>query len=261
MPKILDMNAYFGSWPYWRIRNTHPSDILSIASKHGIDKLGVSSLRAVLLDWVKGNEETFRVCANNPEHLVPVVTVSPFWIDELPDLLDDYALRGMRALRLFPSFHGYLVGAYEEFLDILEWVSSKGFPVIYSMRLFMNWGLPVENVADIFVLAEHTPNSPLIVSGINWSEMMKVLPLIEQCPNLYFDVSCLSSRRGLEMLVRHAGCHRVLFGSALPFQEPGAIIANVESLPLDEAELEQVMSLNAYKLFCREADSPKEQNA
>jgi len=251
MEHTVDINTYFGSWPYWKIENGEPEKMIAYAAKCGIDELWVSSLRAVLLDWVDGNEETFRICSKDPERLFPLITVSPFWVDNVLEMLEEYVARGMCGLRLIPTFQGYSVGEYEEFLAPLEWASDRQLPIVYSMRLFMNWGMRAGSIADVEVIAAHAPHSPIILSGVNWGEIMEALTLVERFQNLYFDVSCLALRRGLELLVQKAGKDRVLFGSALPFQDPSPILAHIRSLPVSAATVKRILGSNAKSLLMK----------
>ncbi|MFW6049214.1 MAG: amidohydrolase family protein [Candidatus Bipolaricaulota bacterium] len=249
MTKIIDINSYFGSWPYWSIENRDLDQVLSLCGKHGISATCISSLRAVLLDWTEGNKETLGAYRDHQEEVIPFMTVSPFWVDNPLDLLEEYYDNGMKGLRLFPSFQNYSIATYREFVELIEWANDHRLPISFSMRLFMNWGLPVANIHDIEIVAKRAPDSPIIVNGVNWGEIMAVLPLIEKYENVHFGISCLALRRGFNLLLKTAGPSRVLFGTSLPFQDPGPVLQNVTNLPVKESEVEKILGGNALRIF------------
>ncbi len=250
MNRIIDTNAYVGDWPYWNIQRRTPKAILRSADENGIAELWITSLRAVLLDWVEGNEETYNLCADAQDRLRPVITVSPFWVDDVRSYLDTCARRGMVALRLFPVFHGYALGEYDAFLSILRWADDRRIPIIYSVRLFMNWGIRAAAVSGVELIARHAPHCPTILSGVNWGEIMETLTLVERFENLHFDVSCMALRRGIELLLKTAGPERVLFGSGLPFQSPESILGHLEPacLPVSADARRRILGGNAARM-------------
>jgi len=248
---IIDVNAYVGTWPYWNTHMKAPESLLEAADTHGISQLWITSLRAVLLDWVEGNDETYEFCEHYCDRLLPVITASPFWIDDIRGYLDRCADRGMAALRLFPVFHGYALGEYEELLSILHWANERRMPIIYSVRMFMNWGVRAASVSGVELIARHAPNCPTILSGVNWGEIMETLTLVERFDNLHFDLSCLALRRGIELLLKTAGPDRVLFGTGMPFQSPGPILAHLDSacLPISSGQRDVILGGNAARML------------
>jgi uncharacterized protein len=249
MKQIIDVNAYVGAWPYWEIENRSAKDLLERAAENSIDQMWVTSLRAVLMDWTEGNEETYRICEQAPDKLIPILTISPFWVDDARHYLDTYADRGIFGVRLFPVFHGYSVGEYKELLTILRWINERKIPIIYSMRLFMNWGIRAGSISDVETIAKHTPNCPTILSGVNWGEIMAALTLVERFPNLHFDISCLALRRGIDLLLREAGPERVLFGTGMPFQNPKPILDHLKCLSAPDETLRLIFGGNAASMM------------
>ena len=263
MTQIIDVNAYVGTWPYWSIRMKTPESLLEAADMHAISQLWITSLRAVLLDWVEGNEETYAFCQRSPSRLLPVITVSPFWVDDIRGYLDMCADRGMVALRLFPVFHGYALGEYDELLSILHWANEHGTPIIYSVRMFMNWGIRAASVSGVELIARHAPNCPTILSGVNWGEIMETLTLVKRFGNLHFDLSCLALRRGIELLLKTAGSNRVLFGTGMPFQTPSSILAHLDSacLPISADARSMVLGGNAKRMLDRASGGESDEAA
>ena len=75
---ILDVNGYFGSWPYWAMKGTDPKSIVERMDRYGIDRVFINSLRGVFTDPEEGNRETLETCKQFPERFSPALTFSPY---------------------------------------------------------------------------------------------------------------------------------------------------------------------------------------
>jgi predicted TIM-barrel fold metal-dependent hydrolase len=53
----------------------------------------------------------------------------------------------------------------------------------------------------------------------------------------------------LELAVQKIGADRVLFGSDFTINDPGSVIARVQSAYLDDREREQILHLNVERLL------------
>ena len=54
---IVDINGYFGNWPFWPIKNRTGDDLIRLMDRYGIAKAAVCSLRGIFDHWERGNEE------------------------------------------------------------------------------------------------------------------------------------------------------------------------------------------------------------
>jgi predicted TIM-barrel fold metal-dependent hydrolase len=71
---------------------------------------------------------------------------------------------------------------------------------------------------------------------------------MESCPNIYFDISFFGVFRQLEDIVSRFGSSRLLFGTNMPFFEPGRSIALLNYSGISQSDREAVAYGNAERL-------------
>jgi len=246
MENAVDANAYYGNWPFWDIPIKSGDAILRLMDEYNIEKAAIVSTKAIFLDWIQGNEEVLELSCRYSPRFIPFVTIGPFPELDVKAKLREYVERGVKGIKLFPLFHGYQL---DESLLAREWTkffNQEKLIINYPLRLFMNWGLPVERVAGLRFLIDECPQCPIVISGINYPEIMKVYPLLERSPNTFVETSCLSFRGGIDLLIKQIGVDRVLFGSGLPLQNPGPVLANISACKIDREQRGYILSKN----FC-----------
>ena len=240
----VDANAYYGNWPFWDIPVRSGGEILGLMDKHNIEKAVIASTKAIFLDWVEGNEEVLELSYRHPARFIPLVTIAPSLELDVQAKLQEYTERGVKGIKLFPLFHGYKLD--ESLLD-REWMkflNRKKLIINFPLRLFMNWGLPVEEITGLRFLIEKCPQCPIVISGMNYPEMMRVGPLIQRFPHTFVETSCLSFRGGIDLLVEQIGIERIVFGSGLPLQNPGPVLANISASTIDPEQKRYILSRN-----------------
>ncbi|MCC7160859.1 MAG: amidohydrolase family protein [Anaerolineae bacterium] len=244
---IVDINAYCGNWPYWPIKHSSATDLVTLMDRVGIDRAVITSTQGPFVGSPEGNAETVRIVAGQPDRLIGFATASP--TDEAAALTDLVRCHesGMRGLRLFPQHHQYRLDDDPILGDILNTVSSWGWPVLIPIRLIMNWGLPSFDVREIGNLAARYPSVNFIISGVNYGELRDSLAVMRRSANVGIETSCLQVHEGVKGLVDRVGSSRVYFGTGLPLQYPAAGMAKVQHAEIDQVSREAILGGNAMR--------------
>ena len=246
---IVDIHGYFGTWPFWPIKTRTGDDLIRLMDRHGIDKVGVCSLRAIFDDWERGNEEMLDLTRERGDRLIGFATVAPVFGEAAVDRLPRYREQGVRGVRLFPYYHGYAL-AEDPMLDrILEKASHLRMPVVIPKRLTMNWMLPALDIEPIAAIAARFPDLKIIVGGVNYRGARQAVGMMRTHGNLMIETSCLQYMGSVEMLVSEVGTQRILFGTGLPLQYPACGLAKVTNAEISKQDRDRVLGGNAMDLL------------
>ena len=77
----------------------------------------------------------------------------------------------------------------------------------------------------------------------------RLFPLLEQYPNLYIETSYYVVHRGIELICRHFGAERLLFGTGLPQRAPGPAITALSYSQISDQERALIASGNLRRLL------------
>jgi predicted TIM-barrel fold metal-dependent hydrolase len=253
---IIDVNAYLGFWPYWKLKATTPEALIEVALRVGVDKLVVTSNRGIFYDCDEGNEETARAVHHHPTELIGFATMSPLFSDSeslktnLRGLIDRQGLRG---LKLFPAYHAYkLKNRLVEAL--LEEAERLKLPVLIPVRLSMNWGYKnffgrpaFQDVGDIVSLAEHFTKLNFIIGCANYPELADLITATKTLDNIFVETSGIQS--GFEVLVESIGADKILLGTGMPIQYPAVGVTKIKQAGIRQEEKEMILERNAENLL------------
>lgn len=117
--------------------------------------------------------------------------------------------------------------------EICETARSWALPVLYD---------PTGEVSTIELVATEYPDVNFIIPHLSsfaddWKAQLNFIPLLERHANVFTDTSGVRRFDLLEMAVRRAGPHKILFGSDGPWLHPGVELEKIFALHLPaEAE-------------------------
>lgn len=245
---IVDINAYLGFWKYWRIDTITASDLIILQDKFGIDKAVISSTISILDDYEQGDEEVMNAVKGHPERLVGFASTSPMFKEESLYAFKKSIKAGMKGLKLFPMYHGYNLGDSTTHFLIEEAVRS-GVPVMIPLRLSMNYSFPAVEISEIHGLLDNFQDGHFILGGVGHFEFRPAVSLMKKYDNVLFETSCLSIWKGIETLVKELGADRILFGTGMPIQYPGAGLAKMEGAEISQEDKALIFGKNAQKLL------------
>jgi len=198
-----------------------------------------------LLEEIKG-EKRLRACW----------VLLPSHTKEMPKpdlLIREMLSKGVKAVRLFPNQHLF---------SLSPWSVGDLFKALEEHRIptFLDFGsgfseivLPFSDATEwetIYNLCQSYPSLPIILVQISFRTNRKFYPLLKECSNLYLELSgCSWSYREIEAVSREIGAGRLLFGTKLPFYNPGLALATLTYARVSEKEKKLIAGDNLRQLL------------
>lgn len=245
----IDINAFFGHWPYWPLPATGGDDLLRLMDRHAIDRAAVTSLRGLFGDWPTANAETLALARAHTDRFVPVACLSPMnggGAEPLRHLVNE----GFRACRLYPLLlQGYsLRSPFAS--EIAVTAGECEIPVIVPTRPMMNFRFPTLPIDDVANLAGRFPGTQFVLSGPNYlSEFRAAAEAMQAHANLTIELSCMQGLQAIARMAGLVGADRVLFGTGALLQYSACGAAKLEHAEITTEQLAAVERDNAVRLL------------
>ena len=263
VPEIIDTNVHLFEWPFRALKYDRTRDLIAKLRKHRITKAWAGSFEALLhkqLDTV--NRRLADECQSRGEGvLVPVGSVNPAWPDWQEDLRRCHEQYRMHAVRLYPSYHGYMLDD-PELPRMIDAAARRGMIVQIAMRMedervhHPAIQLPPLNAAPLADVLKRIPESkvqlinaagPLL--GSNLAELIRQTPIM-------FDIAAVEGNGGVGRLIEGTNpsyqgaipLERLTFGSHAPFFPCESALLKLFESPLRLSQLEQLMNGNARRM-------------
>ncbi len=243
---IIDVNAFIGKWPYWPIRTSSASDVITALREWGIDRAVICSTRSLFVNFEDGNREVEAARVAHSAELEAFACLAP--AKELD--FGAYQQRGFRGVRIYPQYHSYHP-LYVSFVDALcEDAAARGWPVMLPHRSIMNWSVPRLDLDWMIALVERHPTVNWILAGINYlHEYQMAEMLLSRYPTDSVETSCIMGFDAVARLVRDFGASRLLFGSGAPLQNGAAGVSKIVHAGITDTEREAIFEGNARRLL------------
>lgn len=180
-----------------------------------------------------------------PVHLHPDDT-------RLGQIVDDMLNAGVRIARVYPPNRIPLV--------VNSWLGYETFRILESHRIPLlltdsdmgAWpdqgkiGCTTEMIYDI---CKTFPNLPIIIVRFNYQLILAAHVMLQKFDNLYLEISNYTTHRGIELIVNEFGSHRLIYGSGMPMQNPGASLSILRYAAITEAQKRDIAGDNLRRLM------------
>ncbi len=128
--------------------------------------------------------------------------------------------------------------------EICQVAQAYGLPILYDV---------MGKVNSVELLAREYPKVNFIIPHLgsfadDWNAQISFIPILARHSNIFTDTSGVRRFDLLEMALKEAGAHKILFGSDGPWLHPGLELEKVYALPLRNEELALVLSKNFLRL-------------
>ncbi len=255
---IIDANAYLGHWATRRLRHNTAPELLELMDSVGIARACVSSAGAIMYrNCHAGNVELHEMLAGHRERLIPCAVLSPAYAGWERDLEWCREVMGARALRLYPSYHGFrlLDGCCA---DLIRAATEAGMLITLTQRVEdyrqRHWliNAPDESLADwARLVAAHPEARFILTNGLGYGGSDLVTRAGDLPANYWVDLCRPDPVYGSEVaaLLEALGPGRLVFGSASPFNYPRAALVRLEVLPVSASAREQIAGGNLLALL------------
>lgn len=169
-----------------------------------------------------------------------LLPIDIFPIDTFDKLLEKLKINKVKAIRLFPDLHNFLLE--EEVIgDLLSFLEELNLPIIISPN---NTGWK-----DIYGILRNHPNIRLVLTDLTYRQSSYIFPLLKRYKNVYIELSGYITFLGIETLYKKFGGERMLFGSNLPYKNPGSTIFYIEKADVPEETKDYIAYKNADRLI------------
>jgi predicted TIM-barrel fold metal-dependent hydrolase len=245
--KLFDCTAGFGVYRtrVFRFART-AAELIEELDFCGIERALVYHTAQRFDAPVSGNEIILQETQGH-ERLVPTWTLLPSHTGELPPLatmLPQMQQHGVRALRLFPEDHRYL-------LDDVTWGDQ--------MAVLMERRIPLIIKASLDKIGQLLRAFPelVVITGTQGSNPLDryAWPLIERYPHLYFETAGYLVDGIIEAFCQRYGANRLLFSSGFPDHASGAALLMLAHADISEADRQAIAGDNLARLLA-EAQLP-----
>ncbi len=251
----LDANAFIGRTPRPERMTFHTkSELLAELDYYCINEAVVTHAAArdynpdfgnALLDKELDGERRLHRCWVLPVHPDP---------DGQPieQTVETMLNAGVRIARVYPpgrvplTVHAWL--GY----DVFRALEAHRVPLLLTDSDLGAWpdqakkGYTVEMVHD---LLSHFPKLPIIIVRFNYQFMRVIYPMLRQHANLHLEISNYTTHRGVELLVKDFDSSRLIFGTGMPMQNPGAALALVRYANISDKEKRDIAGDNLRRLM------------
>ncbi|MGC8971398.1 MAG: amidohydrolase family protein [bacterium] len=163
-----------------------------------------------------------------------------FPIDTPDKLLEEFKINKVKAVRFFPDLHNFILE--EEVVgDLLSFLEELKIPIILSPN---NSGWK-----DIYAILRNHPNLRLVLADLTYRQSSYIFPLLKRYENIYIELSGYIPFLGIETLYKRFGEERMIFGSNLPYKNPGSTIYYIEKADIPERAKDYIAYKNADRLI------------
>ena len=251
---IFDANAFIGKWPYWPVAAASGAEVSTGLGGWGIERAAICSTRSVFVHWEDGNREVEEAVRADRKRFAAFMCLGTLELSHyLPTRsydFESYAARGFHGIRLYPQHHSYHP-LYEGFVaEILEQAEARHWPVLLPLRIIMNWGMPVLDLAVMEALVTRHPRVTWILAGINYlHELQLAVALMRRFESVHLETSCVMGYAAIEKLVERCGSRQILFGSGAPIQHGAASLSKVVHARISDPDREAILGGNLRRLL------------
>ena len=242
LPALFDVNGCFGKPCFGGMEFPSIRDRLEQMDRLGISRALVWNTESIQNHALSCNQAMIDEIRRTPGaegRIVPALTVSNLMIYEsggVASLAGQLKAMPCRALR-FTNVMGRLT------LMQLEPVMRR----LPSRKLFIILKYDQASVADILEFAAAFPDIPLILTEVMWGPCVTVFELMRRRRNIMLDCSWLHSFGAIELVVKHFGAGRLVFGTGSKSHN-GAAIGALARADLSSAQRRQIAHGNLDRL-------------
>jgi len=248
-----DACAFTGHWPFRKIyRGTFP-ELKAAHEKNSIGGGLVGCLDSVFFnDPYEGDEDCAAELGSEYDF---AGTVNPFLPGAAEDLERYANILYAKAVRLYPSNHGYDCDA-PEVISLCRRAGELGLRVAVTVRtedirldyLFKQKEISIDAVTE---LAERCPETAFLISNIYVRELAGIQDRFLACPNAWADTARFKDGMfTIEDMMKVYPAEKLVFGSGAPLLAMKCMLAAVEDTEIPDTQKNMIMS-GSYRNFMR----------
>jgi len=235
-------------WQWYPVTRTF-EEFTRYLERSGVQRGIINSVRCQLAkspaEFIAGNREVARSVEKYPGRFLGACVVNPLFIDE--------ALREIEDCRKQLGF--VWVGELCNYTVPYQY-TIKEFELLVEQVVKMNMILDVHTeLEEMEYIIQKFPQATIVFPHFGdsheFEHIFKRIDLVARHSNCYLDTSGSGHDRVgmLEYSVKAIGSDRVLFGSDFSINDPGSVIARIESSFLTKEQKNKIFSTNLEALL------------
>ena len=252
---IIDINTFYGHWPFRKVPCESMAEIAASAEKHQIETMIISSTNAIFYqDHFEGDEELAAVLPENSYQALTINPSQPYFADDIQLGVENFCVK---AIRIHPEYHNY---------DLLDPCVTRLFDVLYEYKLPLILTNIMEDPRALHMLPQKALGGdriasmiqrnrkiPVIITNSGFGDWSMYKGVVEEYGNLYFDTSGI--RFGhmdvIETVIHEVGvpATNLLYGSHYPLYCRESILNYFKMDPVPEEIKSLILRENAKRVF------------
>lgn len=252
---IIDLNCDAGAYAFREYPVTTAAEVVAELQRFGITTAYVGSAPAIT--YVSPQPANERLLADlervSGVEVRPTAVLNPEYPGAARDLRD-CATMGFRALKLYPTYHGFdLLG--HQTVALVEEAAALGWPVLLAARVEDErhhhplMKVPALAMDKAVAFARNVAPATVVLCAGTAAEIPTFLQGAQR-ENVLAEVSYVKGPlNAIEDLVSRVGSERLVFGSHLPFSYAQTALAKVREAPIGEAAVQAILSGNAARVL------------
>ena len=217
------------------------SEIVDRLRPMGIRRALVYSAISVELHPAEGNPAVIEEVKGSP--LVPCWVGLPSSTGELgtpEEFVSAMRAAGVGAVRLYPAMHSY---------SLAEWCMGPMLEVLEANRVPVLVEVQQTSLDQIAAVLQAFPRLRLIIVRPSYRADRMLYPLMERYEHLCIETSNYAGSGAIEDVCRRFGSSRLIFGTGLPYFEPGAAVSPITYAEIDHADKQAIAGGNLERLL------------
>ena len=241
----MDFNCFTGNWPFYRVRYNTVEKLAQLHSRIGITGGYISALEAIFYqDPYEAELALAKELKGTPyRHAMILNPTLPGWKDDLRRALRDLDIK---AIRLFPGYHGYsLTDPVAD--EAAAAIQDSGLPLLLTLRVVDDrsaYGIRPRPIADAEVISflEKHPQLLTVIANIRLAQLKNYTALFETRKNLFIDTSGFMAGLFPVEDAWNIAKGQVVFGTNAPLTEMHSIFYILESAAVDSSVIETILT-------------------
>ena len=242
---IIDAYSLVGAIPIRSSPVDFPQLFGDMAS-NGVDHAMVASLRALHADARKGNNHLFASGAGDIR-VLPVGVVAPLaGAHDIEVLIEDCVANNAVALA-FPADPSIPFSSLA-FQQTLRTATRSRLPLVA-------YGANTPGTPSELAGLTNDLGCRLLLSGAGYLLLDELLAVLDEYDHVYIDTSWQVTPGSIELLVKHAGPEKVLFGSGVPVRPIRPALNMVLDANIGDEIKRKILSSNALRFLGRNSEA------
>jgi predicted TIM-barrel fold metal-dependent hydrolase len=234
--KFFDVNCMIGNW-YHKLEFSDINNLHKHMSKLQIDRAIVFHSLSWQFDPFVGNTKLVKEISGN-SMFDPAFVLLPFATNEMSHdtIKRNMEIFGVKMIRLFPKDHYFKLADWNSH-ELLSFLEKLKMPIMINFDQV----LP----EDLLKVCKEYPNLPIILSNVAGELISRMIySLFIHTDNLFLETSTYLIYGAIEDLVKKFGNERILFGTRMPFFDPGCAVAKIIYANITTADKEKIAFTN-----------------